>query len=121
MNYALSIMRMGSNEHKEMLPYIDLYNLKHVAYIFDGLMCYLRITDLNNEDDEIITKTTNDNPSTGLLTNRPLINMSSLYETDEIESETEMETCVSYQTDSASEEDESSKSAAAAVVLQHLH
>ncbi len=109
MNYALSLMLMSSNEHKEMLPYIDLYNLKHVAYIFDGLMCYLRIPDLNNDDDnETNTDVTQPLASTS-ATPKPLIN---LYETEEIESETEMETCVSYQTDSASEEDESSKMSA---------
>ena len=108
MNYALSLMRMGSNEHKEMMPHIDLFFLKHVAYIFDGLMCYLRIPNLNNEDFSSSNET-NDN-TFSLLASRAT-NMTSLYEADEIESETEMETCVSYQTDSASEEDDNSKSA----------
>ena len=118
MNYALSLMRMGSNEHKEMMPHIDFYLLKHVAYIFDGIMCYLRIPDLNTDESNEQISSANETTGAAAASSRtsgstlnPLNSMGSLYEADEIESETEMDTCVSYQTDSASEEDDSSKSA----------
>lgn len=36
-------MRTYSNEHRDFTPHIDLAALKHVAYVFDGLMFYLRL------------------------------------------------------------------------------
>lgn len=43
MSYALSLMRTFSNEHRDFTPNIDLASLKHVAYVFDGLMYFLRV------------------------------------------------------------------------------
>ena len=108
MNYALSLMRSESNEHKETLPTIDISLLKHVAYIFDGIMYYLRLPNAEDNNNESNTNTSN----TGNTQQNTNMSMSSLYEQEEIESETEMETSVgnSYQTDSASEEDDSVKS-----------
>lgn len=44
MSYTLSLLRTSSNEHRDSLPYIDLAALKHVAYAFDGLMFFLRVS-----------------------------------------------------------------------------
>ena len=42
LTYTLSLMRSYTNEHRDMLPSIDISLLKHVAYVFDGFMFYLR-------------------------------------------------------------------------------
>ena len=42
MSYALSLMRAQTNEHRDSLPSIDISLLKHVAYIFDGILFYLQ-------------------------------------------------------------------------------
>lgn len=44
MTYTLSLMRTYTNEHRDFLPTVDISLLKHVAYAFDGLMFYLRMT-----------------------------------------------------------------------------
>lgn len=41
MSYALSLMRSQTNEHRDTLPAIDISLLKHVAYVFDGILFYL--------------------------------------------------------------------------------
>lgn len=35
-------MRTQSNEHRDSLPNIDISLLKHAAYVFDGIVFYLR-------------------------------------------------------------------------------
>jgi E3 ubiquitin-protein ligase EDD1 len=40
--YALSLMRAHSDEHSDSLPVIDISALKHVAYVFDALIYYMR-------------------------------------------------------------------------------
>lgn len=42
LNYALSLMRSHNNEHSDSLPVIDIASLRHVAYIFDALIYYMR-------------------------------------------------------------------------------
>ncbi|UXI21599.1 alkaline phosphatase tissue-nonspecific isozyme [Sarcoptes scabiei] len=42
LNYALSLMRGHSNEHYDSLPVLDVSSLKHVAYIFDAFVYYIR-------------------------------------------------------------------------------
>ena len=42
LSYTLSLMRTNSNEHRDSLPTIDISLLKHAAYVFDGIMFYLR-------------------------------------------------------------------------------
>jgi E3 ubiquitin-protein ligase EDD1 len=41
-NYMLSLMRSHSDEHLDSLPSVDVAALKHVAYVFDALMYYMR-------------------------------------------------------------------------------
>lgn len=62
LTYALSLMRAHSSEHFDGLPSTDVASLKHIAYILDAYICYLRIsehqdtslpwfeTDENNEE-----------------------------------------------------------------------
>ena len=40
--YTLSLMRAHTNEHRDSLPSIDISLLKHAAYVFDGIMFYMR-------------------------------------------------------------------------------
>ena len=42
LNYCLSLMRAHNGEHSDTLPVIDVSSLKHIAYIFDALIYYIR-------------------------------------------------------------------------------
>jgi E3 ubiquitin-protein ligase EDD1 len=42
LTYALSLMRSHNAEHSDTLPVIDISALKHVAYVFDALIYYMR-------------------------------------------------------------------------------
>lgn len=57
MSYALSLMRTYSNEHRDFTPHIDLAALKHVAYVFDGLMFYLRLFSASSQTTSTTIKT----------------------------------------------------------------
>ena len=53
LNYALSLMRAHNSEHSDSLPVIDVSAMKHIAYVFDALIYYMRsgteaIEDANN-------------------------------------------------------------------------
>lgn len=45
--YCLSLMRSHTSEHRDSLPVLDVTSLKHVAYILDSLIFYMR--DLNEQ------------------------------------------------------------------------
>lgn len=42
LHYAMSLMRAHSNEHYDSLPVLDVASLKHMAYIFDCFVYYMR-------------------------------------------------------------------------------
>ncbi|GFU25773.1 e3 ubiquitin-protein ligase UBR5 [Nephila pilipes] len=42
LSYALSLMRAHNHEHFDSLPSLDVNALKHIAYVFDGLVYYVR-------------------------------------------------------------------------------
>ncbi|RWS09512.1 E3 ubiquitin-protein ligase UBR5-like isoform X2 [Dinothrombium tinctorium] len=42
LSYAMSLMRAHNNEHFDSLPVLDVASLKHVAYVFDSLIYYMR-------------------------------------------------------------------------------
>ena len=42
LNYCLSLMRAHNSEHSDTLPVIDVASLKHIAYVFDCLIYYMR-------------------------------------------------------------------------------
>ncbi|XP_055339569.1 E3 ubiquitin-protein ligase UBR5-like isoform X2 [Paramacrobiotus metropolitanus] len=49
LGYMLSLMRAHNSEHGDSLPVLDVAALKHVAFVFDAMVYYLRITsDPNN-------------------------------------------------------------------------
>ncbi len=47
MSYCLSLMRSHSNEHSDSLPVLDISALKHVAYVLDALIYYMRSDTIN--------------------------------------------------------------------------
>lgn len=42
LSYMLSLMRGHNNEHFDSLPVLDVASLKHVAYVFDAFIYYIR-------------------------------------------------------------------------------
>lgn len=42
MTYALSLMRSHSSEHRDSLPVLDVTALRHIAYVLDGIIFYMR-------------------------------------------------------------------------------
>ncbi|XP_059176788.1 E3 ubiquitin-protein ligase UBR5-like isoform X3 [Physella acuta] len=42
LSYALSLMRSHHDEHSDSLPVMDITALKHIAYVFDALIYYMR-------------------------------------------------------------------------------
>ena len=48
LTYALSLMRSHNAEHSDSLPVLDIASLRHVAYVLDALVYYMRSgTDLD--------------------------------------------------------------------------
>ncbi|KAL4629964.1 E3 ubiquitin-protein ligase UBR5 isoform X5 [Arapaima gigas] len=42
LNYALSLMRSHHDEHSDVLPVLDVCSLKHVAYVFQALIYWIK-------------------------------------------------------------------------------
>ncbi|XP_076647638.1 E3 ubiquitin-protein ligase hyd isoform X1 [Halictus rubicundus] len=42
LSYCLSLMRAHNGEHRDSLPVLDVSSLRHVAYVFDALVYYMR-------------------------------------------------------------------------------
>lgn len=42
LSYALSLMRAHNSEHLDSLPIMDVSALKHIAYVFDALIYYMK-------------------------------------------------------------------------------
>ena len=42
LSYALSLMRSHNSEHSDSIPVLDVASMKHVAYVFDALIYYMR-------------------------------------------------------------------------------
>ncbi|CAK8697546.1 unnamed protein product [Clavelina lepadiformis] len=52
LSYILSLMRSHSNEHSDLLPIVDVSSLKHIAYVLDAYIYYLRALSDNELDDD---------------------------------------------------------------------
>ncbi|XP_075236131.1 E3 ubiquitin-protein ligase hyd isoform X1 [Lycorma delicatula] len=60
LSYCLSLMRAHNNEHADSLPVLDVSSLRHIAYVFDALIYYMRSgSDQNPTTDDNIRDTTN--------------------------------------------------------------
>lgn len=42
LSYCLSLMRAHNSEHLDSLPVLDVSAMKHVAYVFDALIYFMR-------------------------------------------------------------------------------
>lgn len=42
LSYCLSLMRAHNSEHLDSLPVLDVSALKHIAYVLDALIYYMR-------------------------------------------------------------------------------
>lgn len=42
LSYAMSLMRSHNNEHSDSMPVLDVSSLKHIAYVFDAMIYYMR-------------------------------------------------------------------------------
>lgn len=42
LSYMMSLMRGHNEEHLDSLPVLDVASLKHVAYVFDAFICFIR-------------------------------------------------------------------------------
>ena len=80
LSYALSLMRSHNSEHSDSLPIIDVASMKHIAYVFDALIYYMRsgseldlkagpmevvAQDLPNDDLDLETETNFDDSNGG--------------------------------------------------------
>lgn len=52
LNYALSLMRSHSSEHRDSLPVLDVTALRHIAYVLDGIVFYMRSGKENDDKNE---------------------------------------------------------------------
>ncbi|KAI7806113.1 putative E3 ubiquitin-protein ligase UBR5 [Triplophysa rosa] len=46
LNYALSLMRSHNDEHSDVLPVLDVCSLKHMAYVFQALIYWIKAMNL---------------------------------------------------------------------------
>lgn len=51
LTYALSLMRSHSSEHRDSLPVLDITALRHIAYVVDGIVYYMRSGTDNDKSD----------------------------------------------------------------------
>lgn len=51
LTYALSLMRSHSSEHRDSLPVLDITALRHIAYVVDGIVYYMRSSTDNDKSD----------------------------------------------------------------------
>lgn len=50
LTYALSLMRSHSSEHRDSLPVLDVTALRHIAYVLDGIVFYMRSAKENDSE-----------------------------------------------------------------------
>ncbi|KAL1490432.1 hypothetical protein ABEB36_013127 [Hypothenemus hampei] len=55
LSYCLSLMRAHNSEHLDSLPILDVSALKHVAYVFDALIYYMRSDMMAQREEEMRT------------------------------------------------------------------
>lgn len=54
LSYILSLMRSHNDEHAGCVPSVDVLALKHVAYVFDAIIYYMKAID---EEPEVVLGT----------------------------------------------------------------
>ncbi|XP_058978714.1 E3 ubiquitin-protein ligase hyd isoform X2 [Musca domestica] len=60
--YCLSLMRAHTSEHRDALPVLDIAALRHIAYVLDGFIYYMRNdTSFYEKSEGIVSNTLNTN------------------------------------------------------------
>ncbi|XP_061392302.1 E3 ubiquitin-protein ligase hyd-like [Musca vetustissima] len=60
--YCLSLMRAHTSEHRDALPVLDIAALRHIAYVLDGFIYYMRNdTNFYEKNEGIVGNTLNTN------------------------------------------------------------
>lgn len=72
LNYTMSLMRAHSNEHYDSLPALDVASLKHIAYIFDSFVYFVRrgFPTTNNSHVDSQTDVCSDNLTSNMVSTR---------------------------------------------------
>ena len=65
LSYMMSLMRGHNNEHYDSLPVLDVASLKHVAYVFDSFIYYIRSGSDSDEFNIQNRSSSSDNLSAG--------------------------------------------------------
>ncbi|XP_055383009.1 E3 ubiquitin-protein ligase hyd isoform X2 [Condylostylus longicornis] len=58
--YCLSLMRAHTSEHRDSLPVLDVTALRHIAYVLDGIVFYMRGGMNSTENEKVDVGTWND-------------------------------------------------------------
>jgi len=98
LSYALSLMRSHNDEHADNLPTLDITSLKHIAYVLDALVYYMRSG--GGSDTDSLHDAANDaasvqswqDPDDNLNdeTDEDAINQSETVETDSLDGESDV-------------------------------
>jgi len=102
LSYALSLMRSHNDEHADNLPTLDINSLKHVAYVLDALVYYMRSGGSSGSDADSLHDGANDaasvqswqDPDDNLNdeTDDDAVNQSETVETDSLDGESDVGT-----------------------------
>lgn len=72
LNYALSLMRSHNDEHSDVLPVLDVCSLKHVAYVFQALIYWIKAMNLQTTLDTSQMDRKRSDALKGLVLKNPL-------------------------------------------------
>lgn len=75
--YCLSLMRAHTSEHRDALPVLDISALKHIAYVLDGFIFYMRTDTYFFDKSDIVPSCMSTNPNENEDTDDELSNITS--------------------------------------------
>lgn len=98
LSYALSLMRSHNDEHADNLPTLDITSLKHVAYVLDALVYYMRsggggdVDSLHDVANDAASVQSWQDPDDNLNdeTDEDAVNQSETVETDSLDGESDV-------------------------------
>ena len=98
LSYALSLMRSHNDEHADNLPTLDITSLKHVAYVLDALVYYMRsgggsdVDSLHDATNDAASVQSWQDPDDNLNdeTDDDVVNQSETVETDSLDGDSEV-------------------------------
>jgi len=100
LSYALSLMRSHNDEHADNLPTLDITSLKHVAYVLDALVYYMRsgagsdVDSIHDAANDAASVQSWQDPDDNLNdeTDEDAVNQSETVETDSLDGESDVGT-----------------------------